>query len=173
MAHKKTNFFHHDIQAVVKEIGKDRLREVLALSQPAARLLRNCCDMSDKQINADKSLAAQMLACGVVSPELTASIYSKLIHAADKLVDAERIPIALTILKFVQQGAKLALDAEVAQLKLVGPLAANLPAREGDPTTAFVESASPDQLRDTAKVLAELGILDRLAGRVDKQDQTH
>ncbi|NGX45453.1 MAG: Acetoin:2,6-dichlorophenolindophenol oxidoreductase subunit alpha [Chlamydiae bacterium] len=29
MAHRKTNFFHHDVQAVVKEIGKDRLRDFL------------------------------------------------------------------------------------------------------------------------------------------------
>jgi len=147
----------------------DNLRKTLKSPADNDRLLWNCSLMSDQDIKSDCGLAAQMLALDVCDSAKTTELYRLMIDGALDLAREKRYPAAQNIIRVLQHAAKLALDAEMAQIKLSGPQVANLPAREGEATTAFIESATPAQLQDTAKVLAELGILDRLAGRVEKQ----
>ena len=108
----------------------------------------------------DARMASHILSLGVIPEEEAAELYKMAAESARTLGSAGNYRGLTACITVMQRGAKLELDAFALAAKTAGgPLAPMIPHRDSPESGAFLEAASHDDLKATAQILADLGIV--------------
>jgi D-serine deaminase-like pyridoxal phosphate-dependent protein len=150
-----------DSPALAKVGGTSfELRDAASRGESNPRLMEECKTSAD--VNREARYAAQLLSLGIIPEEQAAELYEIAALAAKKAYSAGHYGSMASCIKVLQSGA----DQELRALNSAGRqlLMPQSPTRSSETAGgAFLEEVSQSDLRETAKVLADLGILDALA----------